>query len=118
MAGQSFSQVRAESMEQRSPRLRWLVVWVVAVVWMVAVLDRLSYLQLLCYSEYFAKAQHPKQRTFEIRPMRGVIYDRKGRELAVSIPMDSLFADPTDIKDPKMVARLLSRVLDVPADDW
>src|ERR1700733_9459886 len=117
MAGQSFSQVRAESMEQRSPRLRWLVVWVVAVVWMVAVLARLSYLQLFCYSEYFAKAQHQQQRIFEISPMRGVIYDRKGRELAVSIPMDSVFADPTDIKDPEMVARLLSRVLDVPAED-
>src|SRR5271156_3658756 len=117
MAGQSFSQVRAEPMEQRSPRLRWLVVWVVAVIWMGAVLARLSYLQLFCYSEYFAKAQHQQQRIFEISPMRGVIYDRKGRELAVSIPMDSLFADPTDIKDPEMVARLLSRVLDVPADE-
>ncbi|MFZ3215503.1 MAG: penicillin-binding transpeptidase domain-containing protein [Candidatus Acidiferrales bacterium] len=104
-------------MEQRSPRLRWLVVWVVAVVWMGAVLARLSYLQLFCYSEYFAKAQHQQQRIFEISPMRGVIYDRKGRELAVSIPMDSLFADPTDIKDPEMVARLLARVLDVPAED-
>src|ERR1700689_2104449 len=104
-------------MEQRSPRLRWLVVWVVAVVWMVAGLARLSYLQLFCYSEYFAKAQHQQQRIFEISPMRGVIYDRKGRELAVSIPMDSVFADPTDIKDPEMVARLLSRVLDVPAED-
>jgi cell division protein FtsI (penicillin-binding protein 3) len=104
-------------MEQRSPRLRWLVVWVVAVVWMVAVLARLSYLQLFCYSEYFAKAQHQQQRIFEISPMRGVIYDRKGRELAVSIPMDSVFADPTDIKEPEMVARLLSRVLDVPAED-
>src|SRR5580658_1834336 len=117
MAGQRFSQVRAEPMEQRSPRLRWLLVWVVAVVWMGAVLARLSYLQLFCYSEYFAKAQHQQQRIFEISPMRGVIYDRKGRELAVSIPMDSVFADPTDIKDPEMVARLLSRMLDVPADD-
>ena len=44
-------------MEQRSPRLRWLVVWVLAVVWMVAVLARVSYLQLFCYSEYFARAQ-------------------------------------------------------------
>jgi cell division protein FtsI (penicillin-binding protein 3) len=104
-------------MEQRSPRLRWLVVWVVAVIWMGAVLARLSYLQLFCYSEYFAKAQHQQQRIFEISPMRGVIYDRKGRELAVSIPMDSVFADPTDIKDPEMVARLLSRVLNVPADE-
>ena len=104
-------------MEQRNPRLRWLVVWVLAVVWMVAVLGRLSYLQLFCYSEYLAKAQHQQQRIFEISPMRGTIYDRKGRELAVSLPMDSVFADPAEITDVEMVSRLLSRVLDAPAED-
>jgi cell division protein FtsI (penicillin-binding protein 3) len=104
-------------MEQRSPRLRWLVVWVLAVVWMAAVLARLSYLQLFCYSEYFAKAQRQQQRTFEISPKRGSIYDRKGRELAVSIPMDSCFGDPGEIKDPAMVARLLSPILNLPADE-
>ncbi|MGC1594633.1 MAG: penicillin-binding protein 2, partial [Candidatus Acidiferrales bacterium] len=104
-------------MQQRSPRLRWLVVWIVAVIWMGAVLARLSYLQLLCYSDYFAKAQHQQQRVFEISPMRGVIYDRKGRELAISIPMDSVFADPVDAKDPEMVARLLSPALGIPAEE-
>jgi cell division protein FtsI (penicillin-binding protein 3) len=104
-------------MEQRSLRLRWLVVCVLAVVWMVAVLGRLSYLQLFRYSEYFARAQRQQQRTFEISPKRGPIYDRKGRELAVSLPMDSVFADPSDVSDPEMVARLLSRVLDLPAED-
>lgn len=104
-------------MEQRSLRLRWLVVWVLAVVWMAAVLARLSYLQLFCYTEYFARAQRQQQRSFEISPKRGPIYDRKGRELAVSLPMDSVFADPSDVSDPEMVARLLSRVLDLSAED-
>jgi cell division protein FtsI (penicillin-binding protein 3) len=104
-------------MEQRNPRLRWLIVWVLAVVWMAVVLARLSYLQLFCYSDYFAKAQHQQQRIFEISPKRGTIYDRKGRELAVSLPMDSVFADPADVTDPGMVAHLLSHVLDIPADD-
>jgi cell division protein FtsI (penicillin-binding protein 3) len=104
-------------MEQRNPRLRWLIVWVVAAIWMGAVLARLGYLQLFCYSDYFAKAQHQQQRTFEISPMRGEIYDRKGRELAISIPMDSVFADPAEVKEPEMVARLLSSVLDVPAEE-
>ena len=36
--------------------------------------------------------------------MRGVIYDRKGRELAISIPMNSVFADPVDVKGREMVA--------------
>ena len=104
-------------MEQRNPRLRWFVVWVLAVVWMAAVLARLTYLQLFCYSEYLAKAQHQQQRIFEISPKRGTIYDRKGRELAVSLPMDSVFADPADISDVELVARLLSRVLDASAED-
>ena len=104
-------------MEQRNPRLRWLIVWVVAVVWMAAVMGRLAYVQLFCYSEYLAKAQRQQERIFEISPKRGTIFDRKGRELAVSLPMDSLFGDPAEITDVDMVGRLLSRVLDVPADD-
>src|SRR5271154_975967 len=104
-------------MEQRNQRLRWLVVWVLAVVWMVAVLARLSYLQLFCYSEYLAKAQHQQQRIFEISPKRGTIYDRKGRELAVSLPMDSVFGDPAEIMDAEMVGRLLSRAISLPAEE-
>ena len=104
-------------MEQRRPRLRWLVVWVFAVVWMAVVVGRLSYLQLFCYGEYFTKAQHQQQRVFEISPKRGVIYDRKGRELAISLPMDSVFGDPAEITDAEMVARLLAPALGMPADD-
>ena len=104
-------------MEQRNPRLRWLVVWVLAVVWMVAVLARLSYLQLFCYSEYLAKAQHQQQRIFEISPKRGTIYDRKGRELAVSLPMDSVFADPAEITDADMIGGLLAPILSLPAEE-
>jgi cell division protein FtsI (penicillin-binding protein 3) len=105
-------------MEQRNPRLRWLFVWVVALVWMAAVLARLGYLQLFCYSEYFARAQHQQQRIFEISPKRGTIYDRKGRELAVSLPMDSVFADPAEISDAELAGRLLSRILsDSPSDE-
>ena len=104
-------------MEQRNPRLRWLIVWALAVVWIGVILGRLSYLQLFCYSDYLAKAQRQQQRIFEISPMRGTIYDRKGRELAVSLPMDSVFADPAEISDVGMVARLLSGALNVPAED-
>jgi len=104
-------------MEQRNPRLRWLVVWVLAVVWIAVVIGRLSYLQLFSYGEYLAKAQRQQQRIFEISPMRGPIYDRKGRELAVSLPLDSVFGDPAEIADVDTVAALLSRVLGVSADD-
>jgi len=104
-------------MEQRNPRLRWLIVLSLAIVWIAVILARLSYLQLFSYSEYLAKAQRQQRRIFEISPMRGTIYDRKDRELAVSLPMDSVFADPAEITDVGMLARLLSRVLDIPAEE-
>jgi cell division protein FtsI (penicillin-binding protein 3) len=104
-------------MEQRNPRLRWLVVWVLAVVWIAVVIGRLSYLQLFSYSEYLVKAQRQQQRIFEISPMRGPIYDRKGRELAVSLPMDSVFGDPAEVADVETVSELLARVLGASADD-
>jgi cell division protein FtsI (penicillin-binding protein 3) len=37
--------------------------------------------------------------------------------LAMSVPVDSAFAVPSEIADPRMVARLIGKVLDVPADE-
>jgi cell division protein FtsI (penicillin-binding protein 3) len=104
-------------MEQRSLRFRWLVVWALALVWMGAVSARLGYLQIVRYGEYIQRAQKQQQRSFEISPKRGPIYDRRGQGLAVSIPMDSAFADPAEIKDAAMVARLLAPALGAPAEE-
>ncbi|HEV8384911.1 MAG TPA: penicillin-binding transpeptidase domain-containing protein [Candidatus Acidoferrales bacterium] len=104
-------------MELRTPRIRLFIVAVLAVLWMGAVLARLSYLQLFRYTEYLGRAQRQQQRIIEISPKRGVLYDRNLRELAMSISVDSLFAVPSEIADPPMVARLLSGVLRTSADD-
>jgi cell division protein FtsI (penicillin-binding protein 3) len=104
-------------MEPRSRRFRLLLIFGLAVVWMAAVLARLTYLQLFQYQEYLARANRQQERMIEISPMRGVIYDRNGRELAMSIPVDSCFADPEEISDPEMVAQLLSRVLNKPEEE-
>jgi cell division protein FtsI (penicillin-binding protein 3) len=104
-------------MEQRSARTRWLIVFGLAILWVVVVLLRLSYLQLYRYSDYLARAQRQQQRIVEVSPKRGVIYDRNGRELAMSVSVDSCFADPDEISDPEMVASLLSRVLGTPVDE-
>ncbi|HLW42934.1 MAG TPA: penicillin-binding protein 2, partial [Candidatus Acidoferrales bacterium] len=112
-----MSRFMPEPMVQSSSRLRLLVIFGLAVVWMVAVLARVSYLQLFRYREYLERANSQQERIIEISPMRGVIYDRNGRELAMSIPVDSCFANPDEISDPAMVARLLSHVLGIPAEE-
>jgi cell division protein FtsI (penicillin-binding protein 3) len=88
----------------------------VALLWTTAVFGRLSYLQLLRHGEYLARAQRQQQRTIEITPKRGVIYDRNMHALAMSVPVKSAFAVPGEIADEPLAARLLSGVLNVPQD--
>ena len=95
---------------------RLLIVSALALLWMTAVFGRLSYLQLFRHSEYLARAQRQQQRTIEITPKRGTIYDRNMRPLAMSISVDSAFAVPAEIADENLAARLLSGVVNVPQE--
>jgi cell division protein FtsI (penicillin-binding protein 3) len=93
-----------------------LIIAGVALLWITAVFGRLSYLQLFRHSEYLARAQRQQQRTIEITPKRGAIYDRNMRPLAMSIPVDSAFAVPSEIADEALAARLISGVLNIPRE--
>ena len=97
--------------------VRLLIIAGVAFLWIVAVSGRLTYLQLFRHSEYMARAMRQQQRTFEITPERGAIYDRNGRPLAMSIPVDSAFAVPSEIVDEHLAARLLSGVVNKPQEE-
>jgi cell division protein FtsI (penicillin-binding protein 3) len=103
-------------MQQNRVHVRMLIIAGVALLWITAVFGRLSYLQLFRHSEYLARAQRQQQRTIEITPKRGGIYDRNMRPLAMSIPVDSAFAVPSEIADETLAARLISGVLNIPRE--
>jgi cell division protein FtsI (penicillin-binding protein 3) len=95
---------------------RLLIVAGVAMLWALAIFGRLGYLQLVRHSDYLARAQRQQQRTIEITPQRGVIFDRGMHPLAMSVPVKSAFAVPGEIADETMVAQLLSGIVNVPQD--
>jgi cell division protein FtsI (penicillin-binding protein 3) len=104
-------------MQEEKVHVRLLLVAGVALLWMTAVFGRLGYLQLVRHSDYLARAQRQQQRTIEITPKRGAIFDRNMHPLAMSVPVESAFAVPAEIGDNKvMAARLLSGVLGIPRD--
>ena len=104
-------------MQEEKVHVRLLIVAGVALLWMTAVFGRLGYLQLIRHSDYLVRAQRQQQRTIEITPKRGAIYDRNMHPLAMSVPVESAFAVPAEIGDNKaMAARLLSGVLGIPRD--
>jgi cell division protein FtsI (penicillin-binding protein 3) len=102
-------------MEQEKVHARLLILAGVALLWMLAVFGRVTYLQLFRHSEYLARATRQQRRTLEITPKRGIIFDRNMRPLAMSVPVQSAFAVPSEVKDTPLAARLLSGVLGMPA---
>jgi cell division protein FtsI (penicillin-binding protein 3) len=103
-------------MQQNKVDVRLLILAGVALFWMLAVSGRLAYLQLFRHSEYMMRASRQQRRTLDITPKRGAIYDRNMRPLAMSVPVQSAFAIPSEVKDVPMAARLLSGVLAVPQE--
>ena len=89
----------------------------ILIVWLLAIGLRLVYLQVLRYGDFAQQARRQQQRSIEVAPKRGIIYDRNGHELAMSVQVDSIFAVPSEIPDPQSTARLLGRVLKLDPDD-
>lgn len=53
-------------------------------------------------------AQSQYQKKMTLAPKRGNIYDQNGDELAIDVKVDSLYANPKQIKQPKELARKLA----------
>jgi cell division protein FtsI (penicillin-binding protein 3) len=85
--------------------------------WILAIGLRLVYLQVFHYGDFVKQAQRQQQRSIEVSPSRGVIYDRNGHELAMSVSVDSIFAVPSEIPDQPGTAKLLAHITGGDADD-
>jgi cell division protein FtsI (penicillin-binding protein 3) len=62
--------------------------------WALLILLRLIWLQGVEHKRYQAKAEHQHTTVVPVPPIRGELRDRRGEPLAISIKVESLFADP------------------------
>ena len=100
----------ATSTPRNSANKRLYILGAILVFWAGAICLRLIYLQIFCYGDFEQRAQRQQQRTTEVAAKRGIIYDRAGRELAMSIAVDSVFAVPADIPDLAGTMSLVARI--------
>lgn len=70
-------------------------------------------LQVENSDKYRRLAQRQHLQTIEIPAPRGAILDSKGRELAVTATVDSIFANPREVRDVGATAEALSAILDL-----
>jgi cell division protein FtsI (penicillin-binding protein 3) len=98
-------------------RIRFWLICLFFAVWVFAIASRLVWLQVIQHKAYIDRASRQQQRTFEVAPRRGVLYDRNLRELAMTVQVDSIYADPAQIADKKAAAHILAAIVHTdPAD--
>jgi len=94
----------------RRARFFWVACFFV--FWVSAIVFRLGWLQIVRHSEFVKIAAKQQQRTFEVAPRRGVLYDRNLRELAMTTLVDSVYAVPSELGDNReQAAAMLAKVV-------
>src|SRR3974390_1843197 len=110
---------RSRSIMPRAIPLGLARFWLICLfflIWACAIAARLFVLQIVRHQEYVERAQKQQQRTFEVAPRRGVLYDRNLKELAMTVQVDSIYAVPAEIDDKKAAARALAPAVNNPED--
>jgi cell division protein FtsI (penicillin-binding protein 3) len=98
-------------------RKRFWIICLFFLVWACVIAGRLFLLQIVDHKEYLERAEKEQQRTFEVAPRRGVLYDRNLRELAMTVQVDSIYADPSEIENKAAAAQTLAGLVHTDADD-
>jgi cell division protein FtsI (penicillin-binding protein 3) len=98
-------------------RTRFWIICLFFLLWACAIAGRLFWLQIVRHQEYVERAEKQQQRTFEVAPRRGVLYDRNLRELAMTVLVDSIYADPSEIADKQSAAQTLSALTHTDPED-
>ena len=98
---------RTKNRPDNSRRRAYFVV-LTLVIWMFIISGRLVYLQVYRHEWLGERARRQQQATAETNAPRGMILDRNGLELARSLEVDSFFAEPHDIDDPRDAAQRIA----------
>jgi cell division protein FtsI (penicillin-binding protein 3) len=100
---------------QNRVRFRILFLTVLISVAGLTILARLVRTQVFQAEEFRRLARQQQEGIIELSPARGAIYDAAGRELAVSVLVDSVYVDPSRLDDKARQIRRLSKTAGVSA---
>lgn len=92
-------------------RKRIILLFIFTILMTGVLVGRLVWIQFVKGEELRQKAINSRMRDVPVEARRGIIYDRKGRELAISVNADTVYAVPTEVTNPEQVARILASTL-------
>lgn len=94
-------------------KLRVYIITGFFLLFFLAIFGRAVHLQIIQGPELKKMATRQHSKTLNLQSKRGDIFDRNAKELAVSIEVDSVFAQPNKIESPRTVAKVLSPLIGV-----
>lgn len=93
-------------------RIRFVYVALFFCLWTAAIGLRLVWLQVVRHGDFVERAAKQQQRTFEVAPRRGVLYDRNLKELAMTVLVDSVYAVPSELGENRAsTAEILAKIV-------
>ncbi|HEX6127071.1 MAG TPA: penicillin-binding protein 2 [Pyrinomonadaceae bacterium] len=92
---------------------RFMLVIAVFVVWIGGISVRLVHLQVQQHDWLREQAKGIRVDEKRTKHLRGTIYDRNGRALAISVNVKTLYADATRIADVKAAAKAVAKALNL-----
>ena len=98
---------------------RVVVVWLVVLLSMAFLLSRLLWIQVLHPEHLIKEGNSRVVRNYSFEPARGLITDRFGRILAISVPVKTVYADALELNRNKVThdaekVRKIAAILDLP----
>jgi cell division protein FtsI (penicillin-binding protein 3) len=96
---------------------RLALIILLVTLWSVVILVRLVELQVIRHSEFIQAAVQRQQITRSVMAPRGVIYDSGMDELATSVTVSSVMAEPRRIQNIDSAAKALATILGIDARD-
>jgi cell division protein FtsI (penicillin-binding protein 3) len=99
-------------------RTRILAVLGIFLGWSLLIIGRLIWLQTFQHAEWAERAARQQERTFNVAPRRGVLYDRNLHELAMTVVADSIYAVPSEMgPDKERTAAILAKIVHTEPED-
>lgn len=92
---------------------RFMLIVAFLILWIGGIGARLVYLQINQHDALRERALNQRRDKTKEKQLRGTIFDRSDRALAMSINVKSLYADPSEITDIDAAAKEVARVLKV-----
>jgi len=102
--------------KEKWTRVRIRIIGACFAAFFIVVSARAFYLQIIKQDSWIKLAERQHRKIVPLTPARGTIYDSTGSSMAVSIEMDSCFAEPDRMGSVPQAAARLSPVLGIPRE--